>query len=136
MRSIFLATTLAKIIYQCFFGAFADNFASIELVTPMIILTSMPPNSPEVLVCGRSAIVLKSDSTPRDADVVPPTPAWRMRPRIAPPQTPAVGKWCSHYGGEDLIHIGEPLHGIGQRLFVDLGVLRPDAVADGATAGG
>jgi mRNA-degrading endonuclease HigB of HigAB toxin-antitoxin module len=42
MRSIFLATTLAKIIYQCFFGAFADNFASIELVTPTIILTSMP----------------------------------------------------------------------------------------------
>ena len=34
------------------------------------------------------------------------------------------------------MQVGEPLNGIGQGLFVDLGVLRPDAVADGAVGGG
>ena len=34
------------------------------------------------------------------------------------------------------MHIGEPLDGIGEGLLVDLGVLRPDAVADGAVGGG
>ena len=34
------------------------------------------------------------------------------------------------------MQIGEPLDRIGERLLVDLGVLRPDAVADGAVGGG
>jgi len=34
------------------------------------------------------------------------------------------------------MHIGESLNSICQGLFVDLGVLRPDAVADGAVGGG
>ena len=34
------------------------------------------------------------------------------------------------------MHISEPLHGIGEGLLVDLGVLRPDTVADGAVRGG
>jgi hypothetical protein len=32
--------------------------------------------------------------------------------------------------GYDFVQVGEPLNGIGQGLLVDLGILRPDAVAD------
>jgi hypothetical protein len=34
------------------------------------------------------------------------------------------------------MQVGEPLHCIGQRLLVDLRVLRPNAVAQGAVGGG
>ncbi len=34
------------------------------------------------------------------------------------------------------MQIGEPFNGIGEGLLVDLGVLRADAVADGAVGGG
>ena len=34
------------------------------------------------------------------------------------------------------MQVGEPLNGIGERLLVDLGVLRANAFADGAVGGG
>jgi hypothetical protein len=34
------------------------------------------------------------------------------------------------------VEVSEPLDGIGEGLFVDLGVLGADTVADGAVAGG
>ena len=34
------------------------------------------------------------------------------------------------------MQVGEPLNGIGEGLLVDLGVFRPDAVADGAVGDG
>ena len=34
------------------------------------------------------------------------------------------------------MQVGEPLDRIGEGLLVDLGVLRPDAVAQGAVGGG
>ena len=34
------------------------------------------------------------------------------------------------------MQVGEPLHGIGEGLLVDLGVFRPEAVADDAVGDG
>ena len=47
-----------------------------------------------------------------------------------------IGQRRPDNGGEDFMHVGEPLDRIGQGLLVDLGVLRPDAVAEGAVGGG
>ena len=41
-----------------------------------------------------------------------------------------VGQRRADDGGDDLVQVGEPLDGIGEGLLVDLGVFRPDAVAD------
>ena len=35
-------------------------------------------------------------------------------------------------GGENFMQVGQPLHGIGEGLLVDLAVLRPDPFANGA----
>ena len=43
-----------------------------------------------------------------------------------------IGEGGPNDGREDFMQVGEPLNGIGEGLLVDLGVLRPDAVADGA----
>ena len=41
-----------------------------------------------------------------------------------------IGQRRADDGRDDLMHIGEPLDRIGEGLLVDLGVFRPDAVAD------
>ena len=43
-----------------------------------------------------------------------------------------VGERRPDDGREDLMQVGEALNGIGEGLLVDLGVLRPDPVANGA----
>ena len=43
-----------------------------------------------------------------------------------------IGEGRADDGRDDFVQVGEPLHGIGEGLLVDLGVFRPDAVADGA----
>ena len=47
-----------------------------------------------------------------------------------------VGQRCPHNRGQNLVHVRKALHGIGESLLVDSGVLGPDAVADGAVGGG
>ena len=41
-----------------------------------------------------------------------------------------IGEGRTDDGGDDLVQVGEALHGIGEGLLVDLGVFRPDAVAE------
>ena len=43
-----------------------------------------------------------------------------------------VGQRRADNCGDDLVQVSEALHGVGEGLLVDLGVFRPDAVADGA----
>jgi hypothetical protein len=37
---------------------------------------------------------------------------------------------------DDFMQVGEPLNGIGEGLLIDLRVLPPDTLADGAVVGG
>ena len=47
-----------------------------------------------------------------------------------------VGERRTDNGCDNLVQVGQPLHGIGEGLLVDLGVVGPDAVADGAVGYG
>ena len=41
-----------------------------------------------------------------------------------------IGKRRAHDGRQYLMHIVEPLHRVGEGLFIDLGIFRADPVAD------
>jgi hypothetical protein len=47
-----------------------------------------------------------------------------------------VGEGGPNDGTEDFMEVGETLNGVGEGLFVDLGVFGTDAVADRAVGGG
>ena len=47
-----------------------------------------------------------------------------------------VGEGGPDNGGQDFVQVGEALDRIGEGLLVDLGVFRPQAVADGSIGGG
>ena len=47
-----------------------------------------------------------------------------------------VGQSRADDGGDDLVQISQALDGVGKRLLVDLGVFRPEAVADRAVVDG
>ena len=47
-----------------------------------------------------------------------------------------IGKRRADDGGDNLVQVGQALDRIGEGLLIDLGVFRPDAVADGAVGDG
>ena len=52
-------------------------------------------------------------------------------PAFEPSYKGFVSEGRADDGDDDLMQVGEPLHGIGEGPPVDLGVFRPEAVADG-----
>ena len=47
-----------------------------------------------------------------------------------------IGQSRAHDGCDNLMHVGQSLDRIGEGLFIDVGIFRPDPVADGAVANG
>ena len=47
-----------------------------------------------------------------------------------------IGQRRAHDGGDNLMQVGQTLDRIGEGLFIDLGVFRPDPVPDGAVGNG
>ena len=58
-----------------------------------------------------------------------------IRP-LSPCHQRFIGKRGAHKGGQYFMHVGEPLHRVGEGLFIDLGVFRADPVADTAIGNG
>ena len=58
-----------------------------------------------------------------------------MRP-LEPGSQGFIGERRTNDRRDDLMHVGQPLDRIGEGLFVDLRVLRPDPVTDGAVGDG
>ena len=47
-----------------------------------------------------------------------------------------IGKCCPHNCDNNLMQVGQALDRIGEGLFIDVGIFRPDPVADRAVSDG
>ena len=57
-------------------------------------------------------------------------------PALEPGRQSFIGECRAHDRGDDLVQVGQPLDRVGEGLFIDLRILRPDPVADGAVGDG
>ncbi|HEX9073820.1 MAG TPA: hypothetical protein VF852_17955 [Pseudolabrys sp.] len=57
-------------------------------------------------------------------------------PALEPDRQGFIGERRAHDGRDNFMQVGQPLHRIGEGLFIDLGVFRPDPVTDRAVGDG
>ena len=57
-------------------------------------------------------------------------------PALEPGRESFIGECRAHDRRDNFVQIGQPLHRIGEGLFVDVRIFRPDPVADRAVSDG
>ena len=57
-------------------------------------------------------------------------------PALEPGRQGFIGERRAHDCRDNFMQVGQPLHRIGEGLFIDLGIFRPDPVADGVVGNG
>ena len=57
-------------------------------------------------------------------------------PALEPGRQGFIGECRAHNRGDDLVQVGQSLDRVGEGLFVDVRIFRPDPVTDGAVGNG